>query len=919
MKNESTIKTKLQNSIKLFEVNVKEITKILDIIEKNNTIIDNDSIIFYELNIPFVEKNKNQIEFKSDILEKIEKKNLHEFDIICSLIGLRNVKTDELYPIISKSTDGNIYINFLFLKELNFNEYYLKQLVSLKGEKYNLDNILNLLFKGLVPYLPDLVFTKYKDFEKYNIENKIKILKELFEITQDSNTYQTFDRFYFYYIEKYNLLKELKKDIDNIEKKIEGNITVNYLFNRMNLNFKLMNLPFQFDFAFPENLYSLNKQKLSFYQSFILKNFNKNISTVLGLAGSGKTYTSTIISKIFLIFDAVNFAFERKSLPILYSSYSKESVKNFGRIYAMHTNDFLPLNFSFENKVMFKQMEEKFNEIEDTFLKQTKIEHLREIDEKLKNKYKKLYDNLKEYLKIHTEYYKKFNEVLTEEEISVINFLIEELQKKKKDYTFLNKFFNFFKKILSKDFQESEFYININTLYKIKRIIKIRGKRITVKEDNIDKLLDYFIKIKEKAEKSLPEIENFIKKYEFDLFNDNKFVLNIDDIDWEEIIFYEKYKYLLLNEKEIKNIKNTLSYFLSFQYDKNGNKEFVKNLKNKDIFENFFILFPIVTTVIDNIPFFDIEKKFFLTILDEIFLIPSYMLYNIFFRSYASIGFGDVNQLNLVYLFNVDSFYEEIKNLYSKEFYDNFLKYNLFFDEKLDVQNMYKIFNKLNSNVDILIDNFRSIKELVYTQLRNNETYVSYMYKFFEKNKEYLPKELYDKVANARTLEQLLPAINIFNQEKVLIKKFNGEYTENPLLLLNAENREENIKKFLKFLSIQEMLLENVLITTLFKQDVDMIKRLIRNYKEEFNIKNEIDVISADKIQSLEYDVVYFISNIVNDDSQGYLYLMSNPKILNVIISRAKKVFILNCNIDFCLKDNNLINGIITKNKFELL
>ena len=915
----NTTKTKLQNSIKLFEVNVKEIKKILDIIEKNNTVIDNDSIIFYELNIPFVEKNKNQIEFKSDILEKIEKKNLHEFDIICSLIGLRNIKTDKLYPIISKSTNGNIYVNFLFLKELNFNEYYLKQLVSLKGDKYNLNNILNLLFKGLVPYLPDLVFTKYKDFEKYNIENRIKILRELFEIAQDSHTYQTFDRFYFYYIEKYNLLKELKNDIDNIERTIEGNITANYLFNRMDLNFKLINLPFQFDFVFPKDLYSLNKQKLSFYQSFILRNFNKNIFTVLGLAGSGKTYTSTIISKIFLIFDAVNFTFERKSLPILYSSYSKESVKNFGRIYAMHTDDFLPLNFSFENKFMFKQIEEKFNEIEDTFVKQAKIERLRKIDQKLKNKYKGLYENLKKYLKIHAEYYKKFNEILTEEEISVINFLIKELQEKKKDYTFLNKFLNFLKKILSKNFQESEFFININTLYKIKRVIKVKGKKIVVNENNIDKLLNYFIRIKEKAEKSLPEMENFIKEYEFDLFNDNKFVLNIDDIDWEEVIFYEKYKYLLLEKKEIKNIKNTLSYFLSFQYDKNGNKEFVKDLKNKDIFENFFTLFPIITTVIDNIPFFDIEKKFFLTILDEIFLIPSYMLYNIFFRSYASIGFGDINQLNLIYLFNIDSFYEEIKNLYSKEFYDNFLKYNLFFDEKLDVQNMYKIFQKLNSNVEILIDNFRSIKELVYTQLRNNETYVSYMYKFFEKNKEYLSKKLYNKVANAKTLEQLLPVINIFNQEKVLIKKLNGEYTENPLLLLHSENREESIKKFLEFLSVQEMLFESILITTLFKQDVEIIKRLTKNYKEEFNIKNEIDVISADKIQSLEYDVVYFISNIVNDESQGYLYLMSNPKILNVIISRAKKVFILNCNIDFCLKDNNSINSIITKNNFELL
>jgi hypothetical protein len=163
----------------------------------------------------------------------------------------------------------------------------------------------------------------------------------------------------------------------------------------------------------------------------------------------------------------------------------------------------------------------------------------------------------------------------------------------------------------------------------------------------------------------------------------------------------------------------------------------------------------------------------------------------------------------------------------------------------------------------------------------------------------------------------MIEVVNVYNNELIKFKDFNGQETDIPLIVFDSgefKDRKELFRKFFEFLKFQEFKIDNVLIVSIFKQDSAMVKRDVNAVKEgmeDFNIA--VDVLPANKIQALEYDIVVLLL----EDSNSRNYLIENDKLLNVIISRAKKGFITICDVKTC--QNSVIANIFIENNFQVI
>ena len=873
----------------------------LEEIEKNSQVITKDVLLD--------SKNKDEVFFdegetlviKSDYLNKLEKENkeLEEFDVLFAVLSVESNDGNH-YQLVSVDKYNNVYVNFKLLKKITFNEYYYTYLYNLKHEQYNLSNVLNVLFRGFLPYAQDYFKQQYGGvFEQYPIFRKLETLIMLFEMT-NGHIGDLKDRVYIYYLNKYKAYEKLKEDVNLLKKGIFSREDGNLVLLKENLPVK-NKTTFKLKTEVPSSDEINPKTGFSYYQSIVFNNFEYSNEYVLGLAGSGKTHMASIIARIFLLFKAVWFANVRKGLPIQYISYSKESVQ---KSFLPKIKDF-GIYFEKNSDLTISSFGNLLSSMENSYFSEEEMEKLKKLDAIFRNK-KEIFEAIKKMYEEDEKYTASFRKLLEKDEIKALLKVIKTLEKTKEGFSLGTKIKIALFGLLKKQEVGNAVTFSKKILKLLERISDVKElKKIDYME--IDRILAKYKQIySRKTKEHYTNSLNLIEEEELQRICE----INIDEIDAENIFFYVKNMWRLLPDGDLNKIKASVQKLIH----KNEEK-----LTGED-YDNINKIVPVIAMPIDEIFNVPVEEKAFLTLIDESLLINQFLYYSIFARTLISYSFGDINQLSLNFLYNKSVLFEKIKKLYIDNKItepDLILKKNLFLNDKYNVASIWDAIFKMSPNINLLIDNFRNIRYLVYTLIRTNPTYISYIKQFVSRNKHVLDPSIVSKIEKSETINEMIEVVNVYNNELIKFKDFNGQETDIPLIVFDSgefNDRKELFKRFFEFLKLQEFKIDNVLIVSIFKQDSVMVKRDVNAVKEgmeDFNIA--VDVLPANKIQALEYDIVVLLL----EDSNSRNYLIENDKLLNVIISRAKKGFITICDVNTC--QNSIIANFFIENNFQTI
>ena len=114
-----------------------------------------------------------------------------------------------------------------------------------------------------------------------------------------------------------------------------------------------------------------------------------------------------------------------------------------------------------------------------------------------------------------------------------------------------------------------------------------------------------------------------------------------------------------------------------------------------------------------------------------------------------------------------------------------------------------------------------------------------------------------------------------------------------------------------RYFAREEFKIDNALIVCISKQEVNEVEKIIKYIEIDKNIN--IDILPIDKIQALEYDVVILLA----EENTSRTYISENDKLLNVVISRARKGFIALCAVNACME--SAMGNVLQQNEFQVI
>jgi hypothetical protein len=881
----------INNIFKIYKLHLQECKTIIDVIEKNNSIIDKNKILEVCNNLPI---NLDEMKFNDKLNqlfnEKIEDDST---EILTSLITIYKSREHKQEHLISISNNKNIYINFKLLKTLDFHEYYYNKLLKADESLFNLENIVKFLYLGFSQYLQSVLQLKYNNILDKDIDQIIIDLQDIIRIIHKHKAYEVNKQYFVFFNDSYNQLKWLKKDLIELENIIYSELSLDYLNNKFD---KKINNNFNIKIKKSEDI----KKNLSESQQNAVDQLNCKINILLGIPGSGKTHIIKEILKSNIYLNALSLSKNKIIGSSFYSSYTSFTTKSFENNLKNDKVKNIYIDLSEKSETKEDKLRLKINEI-DKILNDEEVSKLNEINEKLKKYNDEDIENIKFYLNKNKEIYNASKTLLTKEEKEAFLNILKMLKLNIKEETIISKIFKFFfdeKKIIT---------IPLKKQRTIEKYIKIKTR---LEESEIKDIFNKLKKIYLKVKKSDQESKDFLEKEIYSELNN----INIDlanEINEDELYFYIENRIHLEEENYKKRKKKILMYLLSLELNKKGDIELIKDIENIRVeieltLSYFFPLIIIPSTEINN--YFSTQYNCLSIAIDECFMLPSYYIYSIFSRTNQLYLVGDINQLNISSFFNLFDLRERIKKIYNRKDNDNdsFLKYNLFFNNDFLVKNLFEIGLELTDNVSILTDNFRSKKEIVYSQLRLNPSYEKYIYAYVRKNRIKINED-------KNQPENYLNLINIYKDKKDEYQTSEGT-TLSPLLNYNENSTENPLnvksKKIIKFLRDNEMVNKSILITSLLKEESSKLDKIIN---KENNTNNKIYSKSIDDIQGLEYDIVFFDTIISNN--KELKILKENINLLTVAISRTKELFVIITNNE--TKSDNFINNFLEVNDFK--
>ena len=847
----------------IYETHKREIDIITENIENSNTIIDDDSRVDVIKEIEIDERgNINILRDYSD-------------EHLLSLISIIDRDNPTFNTnILSINRISQIFINFKHLHNMRFNEYFYNRLHQLKKDEYNLHSILNLLYSGFSYYIDRDIVERFGDFSSFNYIKKIKILKEVIEIS--NKKYSVEKQYIIYHSTPILYTYNLKKDIENRYPNSLSSIYLLHLLGseksrKHSINFKTE----------VGDRYRLNKKGLSRSQAMIVNESTNRYSSILGIGGSGKTFLASHLIKFNSLISAIYYANRRVGLPQFFTSYSPSSITNIIENFRKHSDISYILHLDSFDEIYYKnQLENRYRDIDE----EIDIERLTKLDNYFKDEFQHIYLQLERAQEIDRRFKELNSKLISIQEKRAFKTVIKILKREREVRDFWYKLVRFINSLLDNEIDDS-IVLKQDIINFLKPYIDIKS---VIKDDEIEELyhniLSIYKDIVEYHKNSLHQLKDI------DCNLDN-IEIDIDSIDDDDLDYYLRYSFKLYN-RDI-DFKNVINYLQSRSITKDGDSSLIKNI---DYDRLMSILFPVMVSPIYNLSTF-YSGDFYASFCDEAFLVPSYLFYHMANRSCRLYLFGDMNQLNLEYFCNNNEIKRDIEILFNKNKMNK--EYSLYIDKHGQNKTIFDIVYSIDKDISVTIDNFRSYRDIVYSQIKMNPQYLTYLETYIKKHSN----------IEVNSIDDYLELLDIYNSSQPLYKIGEKEYNSSLLYIDNRDLIDNRIKMFVELFDRYSM--ENMLIVTLFKERIKDIRMVVDRYRGD----RDIYVKSVDSIQSHEYDMVLFESDCEKIDDVSYNYIIENPRILNVIIGRTKKCFILSISRDV-VESSTFLSELIIDNRF---
>lgn len=415
--------------------------------------------------------------------------------------------------------------------------------------------------------------------------------------------------------------------------------------------------------------------------------------------------------------------------------------------------------------------------------------------------------------------------------------------------------------------KENKFNLNNNLT---KPLQNIGGLKIPTSIDEYG-LLDLSNELKEFQIKRNKQVNAFFKNNDFEIIKDEPTKFYGLNISIEDLVYY------LVNKPLVKNKNRKDKYIVELQKVLNKEKYDAEILKE---------LFPIFTGLVTEIKDFNI--LFNQILVDESVLVPGYFFPLIMNKGEYIIALGDVNQLSLQ-----QSFFPNIE-LLVKKIYGIETRFSLSakstFNQESFFGHMLNITPKENTLV--LTDNYRNNKEIFKLSKEiGGDEYNTYFEKYI--NKHNLNCEVNDLTKHYIVDDNTLT--------------FNNEDIQTPFVFI--DNNEDKFNKVFNLLKENKLTKDDLMIVVPFKKDIQML---------QINLGNGILIDTIENIQGIEKKIVVFYWDPQTVSSDSFKYLDKTR--FNLMITRAKNLFITIGNKDFLLESNidkdSYKNGFIVVNKF---
>lgn len=762
MGNIKDVKTLINNG-------VREILDVGFAMERSNSTIDKDNVVNIYFSFPFEDTNENEFKIKllknikDDILSKFPSGSKDGQSLILSLLSIYNSNKNQRNHIISIEIENNeiigYFVNTLYLEEeLNMSKLFTDKLKKHSG----LSDALNILILMFLNRTESYYKQRYNkdNYEEYSIYKKIEMLKDITNTIYGS--IHTIDEMYYlFFTDDINIKSSLYnyyKELDNI------NYVNKFLYKIYNSNIEnkkveLSNATLNFK----------DDKLISQSQKLALLDINKQLSTIIGQGGSGKTHLSSLIMKKYLFIKALG-TLNKTKINTLYTTYSKYSLAQF-------------INYSkdFKDLVYINDKEHIQNKI-NGFSKAIDMQKYNSVKTQLeKYNLSVLFDRYSKNDKEQTLFFKSYANSYDSLNYGKVIKYMKYLKENYTPYSFLDKLLIKFN--LKKDLP---LYVP-NTL--VKPLLAngvIVPDKIQIEE--IPNVVNNVNKLELQKQK---RIEKEFESFQFNIDNNVPITFEDLDINFDDLVYYLKYQPIIDNPSFKDDYINALQGLLN---ETNVNLELIEDL------------FPVFSGLITDITKFNIQFR--QIIVDESVLVPGYFFPLIVNKGENIIAMGDINQLSLN-----QSFYPKINTIVDK--IHNGKGFVLSIDNTYNQQSFFGHISNLTNRDDmfLLTDNFRCNKDIYMLSkfiTKGIDGYDSFLGKYIEKhnlnaNKDNLTKHYSDET---------------------LTYSFREDKFKTPFVFVDSKdnNRYENI---LGLLSQNKINRSDVMIITPFKSHINIIKSLV--------------------------------------------------------------------------------------------
>lgn len=628
--------------------------------------------------------------------------------------------------------------------------------------------------------------------------------------------------------------------------------------------------PVRFKISVPEKG-DVNSFGLSRYQAMGINDSSGVINGILGMAGSGKTF----LAVKSLEFDSVVLAAlraggtENSKLSSAYSIHSSIALKRVKRTYPFVEKNVLYYDPDSETFLSdLKRRAESLRKTAENFPE----ERYRELQDKFSSgRYAEIPAAVEKYLSRKRELSGSFSSVLSAKEYEAVYRAVKTMYSIVSKNTGVNGLFG----------KIREFFVSL--LSERKRIYA------DFPYESVEVLAKHGIDVSGLTEEEITERYEMFKKRVGALISEHRRnTARIADFSG-----YGCKTPVTMEEEDISLEEATEYLFLTEARGERGfeNAEFLENLVRSpseagkpENFERLREIFPFVCFPLEVATKMNVSREFYRIHVDEGYLFPGFSAYSVLGKALSVNFYGDMNQFDVGMYFSLRDTGMRIFDLYGSS--EKVAKYSITVREGGRTKSLFEVAEEVipDSDFTVLVDNFRSTREIVDAQIHVNPAYRKYIANFLSRCGDMDERE---------TDVDVMKHVSIYGRGEPVVEFPDGRREKGSLWYTSVPDMKKRLSNVIRIAKINGF--GETIVTATFAKDTvkleEIYGELAEENPEEYDLGEKISFIPLDSLQALEADFTHLETGIENARSEGYRIMRRHPVVVNVPLTRSRTMF----------------------------